>query len=268
METGGSAPALHTFVADLHVHTVLSPCAAVEMIPPLIVREALAHGIDLIAITDHNASANVRAVQRAATGTGLVVLPGMELQTYEEIHLLCIFGSLAQLESWQEMVDAHLPPRENVPNILGEQFVVDETGEFVGRERRLLATSTDIRLKEAVEEITRRGGLAIPAHVDRPVYSLLANLGFVPRDVPFHALEISPHTTPAAARDRLSELVDTPLIQSGDVHHLDGFASTTVFNMARPTLSEIKLALQGKQGRTVAIRRPLQAHKATATAAV
>ena len=80
---------LRTYLAELHVHTVLSPCAEVEMIPPFIVQEAIKKGICLIAITDHNASANVGAVQKAASGTGLTVLPGMELQTREEVHLLC-----------------------------------------------------------------------------------------------------------------------------------------------------------------------------------
>src|ERR1044071_3535260 len=79
------------FRADLHVHTVLSPCADVAMIPPLIVQKALEHNIDLIAITDHNSSANVRAVQMAAKGTALKVLPGMEVQSREDVHLLTLF---------------------------------------------------------------------------------------------------------------------------------------------------------------------------------
>ena len=242
-------------VANLHVHTVLSACAAVEMIPPLIVREALAQGIDLIAITDHNASANVPAVQEAAAGSGLVVLPGMELQTYEEVHVLCLFDSLAQLEAWQEVVDAHLPQQENTPEILGEQFVVDQTGDFVRRESRLLATATGIRLKDAVTEVVRRGGLAIPAHVDRPLFSLLANLGFVPPDLPVDALEISPHTTPSAACSRFPQLAGYPLIQSGDAHHLGDLGTATVFTMAAPTISEIRLALRGQEGRSFRIER-------------
>src|SRR5512136_136217 len=95
--------------ADLHIHTVLSPCAEVEMIPPLIVERALDAGLDLIAITDHNASANAAAVIDAARGTGLKVLPGIELQTREEVHLLCLFDSLEQLQTWQTEVDDALP---------------------------------------------------------------------------------------------------------------------------------------------------------------
>ena len=126
---------MRKFRADLHVHTVLSPCAEVEMIPPLIVQTALEKNIDLIAITDHNASANVRAVQKAAQGTALTVLPGMEVQSREDVHLLTIFASNEGLESWQSQVDHALPNLPNQPEFLGEQFVVDETGESVRHER-------------------------------------------------------------------------------------------------------------------------------------
>src|SRR5574338_1400310 len=107
------------FRADLHVHTGLSPCAEVEMIPPLIVQEALEHGIDLIAVTDHNASANVCAVQRAAQGTQLAVLPGMEVQSREDVHLLTIFETIEELETWQNEVNSALPDLHNQPDFFG-----------------------------------------------------------------------------------------------------------------------------------------------------
>jgi predicted metal-dependent phosphoesterase TrpH len=137
---------LKTFVAELHLHTVVSPCAAVEMIPPLIVQEALDHGINLLAVTDHNTTANVKAVQKAAAGTELTVLPGMELQTSEEVHVLCLFDTLDQMAAWQKFVDVRMPPLENNIEYFGEQFVVDETGEFIRRETQLLLTSAKISL--------------------------------------------------------------------------------------------------------------------------
>jgi PHP domain-containing protein len=244
---------LRAYVADLHVHTLLSPCAAVEMIPPLIVRQALARGLDLIAITDHNATANAGAVQRAAAGTRLTVLPGMELQTSEEVHLLCLFDTLAQVSDWQEEVDARMSPSENVPEFFGEQFVVDETGGFLRRETRLLTGSVRIRLEEAVGEVVRLGGLVIPAHIDRPAYSLSAILGFPPPDLLVDAMEISPHTTPAAVRGRFPWLADYPLVQGGDVHHLEDFAATTVFSLAALTIGEIRLALHSRDARSCTI---------------
>jgi len=246
-------------IADLHVHTVLSPCAAAEMIPPLIVDEALDRGISLIAITDHNASSNVEAVQRAAVGTPLRVLPGMELQTSEDVHLLCLFDTLDQVRAWQATVDACLPAVENTIEVFGEQFIVDHTGEFIMRERRLLATAAAITLKQAVLAVTRLGGLAIPAHVDRLATSLLANLGFVPLDVEIEALEISRTITPEAACARFPELRGYLLIQSGDVHHLDTFCATTVLRVAAPSIREIRLGLRGQAGRSVTIRAAIQA---------
>jgi len=141
---------LDTFRADLHVHTVLSPCAEIEMIPPLIVQEALERGIRLIAITDHNASANVSAVQKAALETGLIILPGMELQTREEVHVLCLFDTQAQILAFQEFVDTCLPDMENNPEFFGIQLVVDANGELVQEEKRLLLTSTNISINPGI----------------------------------------------------------------------------------------------------------------------
>ncbi|MCD6291647.1 MAG: PHP domain-containing protein [Anaerolineae bacterium] len=234
---------LDTYVADLHIHTVLSPCANVEMIPPLIVQTALEKGINLIAITDHNASANVSAVQKAAARASLTVLPGMELQTREEVHLLCLFDTPEQLAAWQAMVDARLPDLENDVEFFGEQFVVNETGEFIRREHRLLSVSVDFSLREAVTEVTRLGGIVIPAHIDRQAYSLVANLGLLPTDVSFEALEISRFTSPAEAYRRFPQIGQIPLIQNGDAHSLDELLGTTIFRLAFPSVAELRLAL-------------------------
>ena len=245
---------LRTYLAELHVHTVLSPCAEVEMIPPFIVQEAIKKGICLIAITDHNASANVGAVQKAASGTGLTVLPGMELQTREEVHLLCLFDTLEQIAAWQSFVDARLPEIENNADFFGEQFVVDETGEFVRRETRLLLASANISFGEAVEGVNRIGGIAIPAHVDRKTYSLIANLGFVPPDVSLLALEISRNLSPSEAHRRFPQICGFPLIQSGDAHRLEEILGANEFRLATPTIGEIGLALREQEGRTLTIR--------------
>jgi len=156
---------MKTYRAELHTHTVLSPCAEVEMIPPLIVQQALSSGITLMAITDHNASANIQAVQQAAAGTDLVVLPGMELQTREEIHSICIFDSLDQIRDFQKWVDGILPNLKNQPDYFGEQFVVDSTGDYICTEPRLLLTSTTVSIDEAWQKVMDLGGILIPAQV-------------------------------------------------------------------------------------------------------
>jgi PHP family Zn ribbon phosphoesterase len=245
---------MKTFIAELHVHTVLSPCAEVEMIPPFIVQEALDHGINLIAITDHNATANVCAVQKAAAGTGLTVLAGMELQTREEVHLLCLFDTAQEAEAWQATVDVYLPDLPNKPDFFGEQYVVDENGDFVRNETRLLLTSANLSLHEAVEGVRALGGLCIPAHVNRKAYSLLENLGLVPTDVPFDALEISRHLSLEQAPVMYPQLKGYPLIQSGDVHRLDEFLGKNVFKVETPSIHELKLALTHQEGRALSFR--------------
>ncbi len=195
------------------------------MIPPLIVERALDAGLDLIAITDHNASANAGAVIDAARATGLKVLPGIELQTREEVHLLCLFDSLEALAIWQSEVDTALPNLRNRAETLGEQFVVDAAGDFVQREERLLLVSANIALEDAAARVKTLGGIAIPAHIDRPANGLIALLGFVPPQLSAAALEISPNISCAAARARFHLPADAALIRSSDAHWLDAIGS-------------------------------------------
>lgn len=240
---------MKTYLAELHVHTVLSPCSEIEMLPPLIVQEAVSRGIRMIGITDHNASANVEAVQQAAKDHDLIVLPGMEVQTLEEVHMLCLFDTLDQLQAWQEIVDSLLPPLENNPEFFGDQLVVDKNGDFIRRESRLLITSANLTLEDAVTRVQNLGGLAIPAHVDRKAFGLIANLGFVPPEAGFDGLEISRFLRYRQARRVFPQLEKYPLIQSGDVHLLDDFLGANLLEIETPTVAEIRLALQHQEGR-------------------
>lgn len=242
------------FRADLHVHTVLSPCAEVEMIPPLIVQRALEQDLDLIAITDHNASANVGSVQRAAEGTALTVLPGMEVQSREDVHLLTLFETPEALEAWQAQVDRALPTLPNRPEFFGEQFVVDAEGEFIRTEPRLLLTSTSLSIDAIFRGVRALGGIVIPAHVDRTAYGLLPTLGLISDEWNLPALEISRHTTPEEAVAAFPALQTYPLIQNGDVHRLDEFAGTTLFALGSPTIAELQLAFRDIAGRAVCIK--------------
>jgi len=167
---------LKKFRSELHIHTVLSPDAGVEMIPPLIVRKALKCDLDLIAITDHNASENAGAVMRAAQGTSLTVLPGMELQTREEVHCLCLFDTVEQLWELQKLVDKALPDIPNNIVFFGEQFIVDHTGAFIKQKDTLLLNSTQLSFEEAYQAVTNLDGLFIPAHVTRQVFGLIPHL--------------------------------------------------------------------------------------------
>jgi hypothetical protein len=220
------------------------------MLPPLIVSEAKIRGIDLIAITDHNASANISAVQKAALGSGITVLPGMELQTKEEVHVICLLDSIEQIVQFQNIVDQKLPPIKNRPEYFGEQLVVDDKGDFVRKEERLLITSTDLSINEAFNLVDEIGGIFIPAHVNRKANGLLEILGFVPVDIPILALEISRHISPKDVKIFYPQINSFEIIQNGDVHRLSEFIGTTIFEIENPSVSEIKLAIRKEADRS------------------
>ena len=219
------------------------------MIPPLIVSQALDSGIHLIAITDHNTTANIEAVQKAASNTALIVLPGMELQTREDVHVLCLFDTLEQVNAWQKVVDKQFPPIANDVEHFGEQFVVDETGDFVRREERMLSTSSGLSLTDAFHEVNNLGGWLIPAHVNRTTNGLLAILGFVPTDIAIDTLEISLHISANEAYQKYPQIRRYPLIQDGDVHLLGDFAGTNEFWVEKPSIQELKMAVHQQEGR-------------------
>ncbi len=240
-------------LADLHVHTVLSPCAEVEMIPPLIVQRARQLGLEVIAITDHNAAHNVEAVLEAAANTGLTVLPGMEVQSREEVHLVCLFDVLEQVLAWQDRVFAALPDQENDEDFFGAQFVVDATGDYRHTERRLLSTSTGLTVEQVVADVQALGGIVLPAHVDRPSFSLIGNLGFVPPGLPIAGVELSRCANMTEVARRFPQLASYGKFVSGDAHRLEEMTARTMLKVKAPTVTEVASALAGRDGRRVEI---------------
>lgn len=240
---------MKTYRAELHVHTVLSPCGGVEMIPPLIVQKAVECGLNLIAITDHNSSENVSAVIKAAESYDLTVLPGMELQTEEEVHILCIFDSMDKLSNLQEIVNQKLPKIKNNSEFFGEQFIVDHTGGFIQRKEQLLINSTTLSFEEVFQAVDELDGLFIPAHINRQAFGLFYHLGFIPPGLDLDVLEISRHISVEEAIEKYPQIKNYAIIQSGDVHYLDDFLGVNQFTIERPTISELKKAFKGIDGR-------------------
>ncbi len=239
--------------ADLHIHTLLSADAEVEMIPPLIVDESLSKGLAVIAITDHNASGNAGAVMEAAQGRGLTVLPGMELQTREEVELLCLFDTLTQVQRWQAQVDRWLPPLENDAEHFGPQYLVDAAGDFVAEDTQMRQMPALVGVEEAARAVHRLGGLVIPAHVDRLSKGLFPVLGLWPPGLEADAVEVSPNIRPRQARAQFLTLPPIPIISDSDAHWLDWIGHVvTVFELAAPpSIAELRKAFLGRGGRWV-----------------
>lgn len=244
---------LRLFKADLHIHTVLSGCAEIEMIPSLILWQAEKKGLNLIAVTDHNACHNAEAVMEAAMGTNIHVLPGMELQSREEVHLLCLFDEVETCKEWQEKVFQKLPPMVNREKLFGPQYVVNAAGEWLWTEERLLATSADMTLEEIVDQVASLGGVTIPAHVDRPSFSLLFNLGLVPEAFSHGPLEVTPFFDPQTGCQQWPQLRNRCLIINGDAHRLQEIQNRTTFKMTHPLIREMVMAFHGQQGRQVMV---------------
>ena len=182
---------LKVFNCDLHIHTCLSPCAELDMHPMALVQRAIEAKLDMIAICDHNSSANVPYVIKAAQTSKLKILPGMEITTSEEVHLLAIFDSVSNLISLQNIIDQHLPG-ENDEKRFGVQAIVNENGEVEGINNQLLIGATDLSLDTLIGYIHQFDGLAIAAHIDRESFSVLSQLGFIDDNAAFDAVEITP----------------------------------------------------------------------------
>lgn len=240
--------------ADLHIHSALSPCAEREMTPPALLELAARRGLGLLAITDHNSAQNVEAFMRKALEYGITVLPGMEVQTREEVHIVCLFPGLGEVKALEEVVYRHLPDRLNDERYFGPQEKVDAQGQVIGREERLLLTSTDLSVDQVRAIVKDLKGLFIPAHVDRRSFSLISNLGFIPEELAPDAVEISRHLGPKEAKRRYPELNKFTLVSSSDAHRLEEILPRrTVFMVEEISFSEIIRALRGHDGRKVVV---------------
>jgi hypothetical protein len=244
--------ALRRFRADLHIHSCLSPCGELAMSPRRIVKQALAEGLDIIALCDHNTAENAAAAIRAAAGTGLAVLPGMELTSEEEVHILGLFESMENLLRVQEEVFRKLPEVASKKKFIEDQVIVNEDDEVMGFSPHCLLAATQLDVYEIVELVHRHGGLAIASHIDREAFGLISQLGFIPPDLELDALEVSPRVTISGARAAGEAWAHLPLVRFSDAHRPEEIGKTTTgFLLASPLFGEIRLALKGMEGRGI-----------------
>ncbi|TFH39268.1 MAG: histidinol-phosphatase [Chrysiogenales bacterium] len=222
------------------------------MTPRKIVRRALDAVLSIIALTDHNSAQNVTAVRAASAGTPLYVVPGIEITTSEEVHVVGLFESCRAALDMQDLVFDHLMAGTNDENLFGLQVIANENDEVEGFNTRLLIGSTSLNVNRTVEAIHRRNGLAIFAHVDREANSILGQLGFIPDDIRIDCLEISRNVSIDEARARYGEYGGYPMIRSSDSHELkDIGTAATAFIVERLDFEEIGMALTGADGRGI-----------------
>lgn len=208
------------FAVDLHIHTALSPCGDDDMTPNNIVNMALLKGLDVIAVTDHNSCANVEAVIDAGRNQGLMVIPGIEVQTKEEVHLICLFKKLEEAICFGAVIYESLPDIAVNEEVFGRQLILDSQDQLTGKLEKLLLSSCAYSVDEVFELVERHGGICIPAHVDRSGYSIISNLGFIPPTLNVAALELSKKMIPEQALSKMPYLKKYKLVVSSDAHYL------------------------------------------------
>ena len=179
------------YAYDLHIHSALSPCADDDMTPNNIAGMAAIKGLDVISLTDHNSCGNVRALTEIAKNYNITVIPGMEVETQEEVHVVCYFPTIEACEKMQEIVKASMLPIKNNKQTFGNQFYMDADDEIIGEEDILLVNAITLSFQEVFKKTEEFGGIAVPAHIDRQSYSVLSNLGFLPPDVDINVVEIT-----------------------------------------------------------------------------
>lgn len=240
------------FKADLHIHTVLSPCGDLEMSPNAIVRRALEQKMDMIAITDHNSTRQAKVVRDVAQLLGLKVFCGAEVTTKEEAHCLALFDDDVALDEFQLFLDEHLPDVKNDVHKFGYQVAVNENEDIVFEEERLLISALDQSVDQIEQKVHQLGGLFIPAHVDKLKFSIIQQLGFLPSDLPVDALEISFRETEEHYKANNPYLKNYPFIQNSDAHMLEQIGVTyTCYCLEHRSIEEIRMALKQQNGRFV-----------------
>ena len=201
---------------DLHIHSCLSPCGDALMTPNNIVGMAFIKQLDAIAVCDHNTAKNLPAIKEVADMMGVVLLPGLEITTREEAHMLCYFRTVKQCMVFGEMIYAHLPPIPNNEKFFGRQQVMNAQDEETDVEERLLISALDLGFEECEKLIHAAGGLCVPAHINRGSNGVLNSLGFLPPDARYDALEVSRSVAMPAM-----DLSAWRLLESSDAHYLE-----------------------------------------------
>ncbi len=220
---------------DMHIHSALSPCGDNDMTPNNIVNMSIIKGLDVIAVTDHNSCGNVRSVIKASGGR-IIVIPAMEIETAEEIHIVSYFPEIEAAEEMEKLIKKSMRGIKNKTEIYGNQFFMDENDEITGEEEELLVAPTKLNLDEAVKAVRQLGGAAVPAHIDRSGYSVISNLGFIPEELDFKTVEITPKNRQGMEK----EYNMYNILSNSDAHYLENISEPEFYlNTVSKSVQEI-----------------------------
>lgn len=221
---------------DLHLHSCLSPCGDMDMTPNNIVNMAKLNGLDIIALTDHNSSLNCEAAMKVGDEIGLLVIPGMELTTAEDIHAVCLFPTLESALSFSRYVDDNRIKIRNKAEIYGRQVIMNEDDEEIGEVEHLLLPASFIGIQEAYSKAKKFGGICYPAHIDRDSLSILSALGEIDPACGFRTAELADMSKLDELRAAHPILSDLNIVSSSDAHYLENMRDAQ-YSMELPELT-------------------------------
>ncbi len=205
---------------DLHIHSCLSPCADDDMTPGNIAGMATLKGLNILALTDHNSCKNCPAFFKACKDYGIIPIAGMELSTAEDIHIVCLFEELDAAMAFDKIIESHLMPIKNKPEIFGNQLIINECDEITGCEEKLLISSTDLPIEDAIRLAREYGAHVHPAHIDRESNGIIAILGDVPKEYEFEFVELNDSNNLTDLSNRFSSVNKDKVLICSDAHHL------------------------------------------------
>lgn len=231
---------MNSYKADLHIHTVLSPCGSLDMSPCAIVDKALETGLQIIAITDHNTTLQAECVMKIGEKKGLMVIPGVEVTSKEEVHCLAYFQSFDTALEFQKYIDEHMPIIQNNPDFFGHQVQVDENDNIVYQEERLLISAINQSVEQISKKVKSLDGIFVLAHVDKSKNSIFSQLGFIPPDLTTDAIEISHKGIETGFLEKNAYLNSNVIILSSDAHYIEDIGkSSTHFKLPALTKTEL-----------------------------
>ncbi len=241
--------------ADLHIHSVLSPCGDLDMSPARIIHEAKSQNLDIIGITDHNHTGHARLMIELGEKKGIRVFPGVEINTREEIHCLAFFENIGKTEKFQDYLNSHMSGIKNKPDKLGHQLLVNEKEEILEQIECLLITSLTCDINEVEKIIHQLDGIFIPAHIQRKSNSIYTQLGFLPDNLTIDAIEITVGKGLSELYSTKPELQDYSIILNSDAHYPEQIGSqVTNYYLGAPSFAEWKMALQGINNRKIGLK--------------
>ncbi|MBI9014870.1 MAG: PHP domain-containing protein [Clostridiales bacterium] len=174
---------------DFHIHSGLSPCGSEDMSPNNIVNMSIIKGLDVIAITDHNGIANARVMVEVGKNSGLIVIPGIEIQTIEDVHIVALFKRIEQLEQFYDEIKEQRLLIKNKPERFGEQMIFNHEDEVIGYEDNYLITPFNITIDKMIEFAKLYEGIVFPAHINRNSFSIIKSLGFIDESLDIKNIE-------------------------------------------------------------------------------